>query len=105
MLQIRSSNPRLIKISMYLYIKPVVKKMIKKTMTTAINEACIGEGNVFGVGNGHFFAAGRDSPPIYRVSPKCQVWEKGQASPCIVGATSKMKGGNAFLVRWGLQGV
>ena len=71
MLQIRFSNPRLIKINMiYLYIKPEVKKMIKKTMTTAINEACIGEGNFFGEGNGHFFAAGRDSSPIYRVSPK-----------------------------------
>ena len=39
-------------------------------MIIAINEACIGEGDFSGAGNEHFFAAGRDSSPIYMVSPK-----------------------------------
>ena len=39
-------------------------------MTTAINEACIGEGDFSDEGNGHFFATKRDPSPIYRVSPK-----------------------------------
>ena len=51
---------------MYLYIKPEVKKKINDTaaMTTAINEACIGEGNFSGARNGNFFATGQDSYPI-----------------------------------------
>ena len=54
----------------YLYIKLEVKKNNTAAMTTAINGARIGEGDFSGVGNGHFFAAGRDSSPIYRVSLK-----------------------------------
>ena len=62
MLQIRISNPRLIKISMiYLYIKPEVKKNDTTAMNIAINEACIGERDFSGTGNEHFFGAGRDS--------------------------------------------
>ena len=50
-------------------------------MTTVINEACIGEGDFSSVGNGHFFAAGQDSSPIYRAYPKWQALGKGQCSP------------------------
>ena len=45
----------------YLYIKPEVKKNDTTAKTTAINEACIGERDFSGTGNGHFFGAGRDS--------------------------------------------
>ena len=49
----------------YLYIKPEVKKKNDTAaMTTAINEACIGEGDFSGAGNGNFFATGQDSYPI-----------------------------------------
>ena len=58
-----------------------------------------GEGNFSGAGNGHFFDAGRDSFPIYRVSPQMVGLGKGQGSPYTVGATSKMKGVDTFLVR------
>ena len=34
-----------------------------------------------------------------------KVWGKGQGSPNMVGATSKMKGGGTFLVRWRIQAV
>ena len=74
-------------------------------MTTAINEAFVGEGDFSGSGNGHFFAAGQDSSPIYRVSLKMVGCEKGQGSPYMVGATSKIKEGDIFLVRWEIQGV
>ena len=48
------------------------------------------------------FAAGRYSFPIYRVSPN---WGNRQGIPYMVWKTSKMKGGDTFLVRLGIQGV
>ena len=78
MLQIRSSNPRLIKISIYLYIKPVVKKMIKKTMTTAINEACIGEGNFFGGEMGIFLLLDGILPPSTGFPPNVRFGRRGR---------------------------
>ena len=72
MMQIRFSNPRLIKISMiYLYIKPEVKKKNDTAaMTTAINEASIGEGDFSGAGNENFFSYWTGLLPHRRVSPK-----------------------------------
>ena len=38
-----------------------------------------GEGDLSGVGNSNFSAAGWDSSSIYRLSPKLYVWAKGRA--------------------------
>ena len=72
-------------------------------MTTATNETCIGSlhKNCYLVREfflvremANFFATGKDSPPICRVSSK--VWGKRQGIPYIVGATRKIKGGEHF---------
>ena len=54
----------------YLYINPEVKKNDTTAMTTTTNEACIGEGDFSDARNGHFFASGENSFPIYKVCPK-----------------------------------
>ena len=48
-------------------------------------------------------SSGWDSSPIYRVSPNGRFG--GRGSPYMVGATSKIKGGDTFMVRLGIQGV
>ena len=74
-------------------------------MKTAINEACIVEGDFSGARNGTFFATGRYSCPIYRVFSKWQVWENRHGSPNILGTRGKMKRGVTFLVGWVIQEV
>ena len=54
----------------YLHIKPEFKKNDAAGMTTAINEAFVGEGDFSGVGNGFFFAAGWDFSLTYSIYPK-----------------------------------
>ena len=68
-----------------------------------------GEGNFSGVGNEHFFFffffflwTGFLPHPQGLLK---KVWGKGQGSPYMVGSKSKMKGGETFLARWGIQGV
>ena len=78
----------------YLYIKPEVKKFDTVVMTTAINEACIGwlyENHE----KSFFFAAGQNSPFIYRISP--EGLGEGAGQPIYgVGSKQDKRSGNIF---------
>ena len=108
MLQVRFSNHQLMKISIiYLHVKSEVKNDTK-AMTTAINEACIGwlHENCYLVREIFLVQKmRRDSPQSTRFSPNSRFGGGGKGSPYMVWATSKMKGGETFLVRWRIQWV
>ena len=103
-------NHELIKIIMIcMYIKPEVKKDDAAAMTTAINEAWeLGESEscylvkeIFLVREWAIFCWWTGFSRIRRVSHK--VLGKGQRSPCLVRATSKIKWGGTFLERRGYR--
>ena len=78
-------------------------------MTTAINEAFVGEGDFSGWGNGHFFGCWTGFfPHLQGFLQMVGLWgggkgEQGQGSPYMAGAISKMKD-DIFLVKWGYMG-
>ena len=68
-------------------------------MTAAINETCIGEGDFSGAEMGIFLLLDGILPPSTGFPSNGRSGGRGRAH-----ATSKLKGGDTFLVRWGIQG-